>query len=112
MVFYELPAFANVREDYLDDDAFKALQDALIANPDAGSIIRGTGGLRKMRWVDSRRNKGTRGGLRVIYYFKKADDQIWLFAVYDKDEADDLTPAQAKLLKARLAQQIKAKTLT
>jgi hypothetical protein len=49
MVFYELPAFANVRQDYLDDDAFKALQDALIENPDAGSIIQGTGGLRKMR---------------------------------------------------------------
>jgi hypothetical protein len=111
MVFYELPIFSSVREDYLDDDAFKELQNVLIANPEAGDVIKGTGGLRKMRFADAKRSKGTRGGLRVIYYYKKADDQIWLFTVYDKDEADDLTPAQAKTLKARLEQQIKARSL-
>lgn len=111
MVFYELPIFSSVREDYLDDNAFKELQSSLIANPEAGEVIKGTGGLRKMRFADAKRNKGTRGGLRVIYYYKNADDQIWLFTVYDKDEADDLTPAQAKMLKARLEQQIKARSL-
>jgi hypothetical protein len=108
MVFYELPAFAKFREDYLDDDAFKQLQNVLIANPDAGAIIKGTGGLRKLRFADSGRNKGKRGGLRIIYFFKQADDQIWLFTLYDKDEVDDLTAEQRMVLKARLAQQIKA----
>lgn len=111
MVFYELPIFSSVRENYLDDNAFKDLQSVLIANPEAGDVIKGTGGLRKMRFADAKRHKGTRGGLRVIYYYKHADDQIWLFTVYDKDDADDLTPAQAKMLKARFEQQIKARSL-
>lgn len=111
MVFYELPFFSSVREDYLDDDAFKALQNVLIANPEAGDVIKGTGGLRKMRFADARRNKGTRGGLRVIYYFKVSDAQIWFFTLYDKDDADDLTAAQLKMLKGRLLQQFKGKSL-
>lgn len=111
MVFVELPAFAKVREDYLDDDAFKGLQSVLIANPEAGKVIQGTGGLRKVRYGDESRNKGKSGGLRVIYYLKSDDDQIWLFTVYDKDEADDLTPDQRKTLKGRLLAQVKAGVL-
>ena len=111
MVFYELPAFEKMRESYLDDGAFKALQSELIANPEAGAVIAGTGGLRKMRFADQTRGKGKRGGLRVIYFHKSADDQIWLFTLYDKDEADDLTSDQRKALKARLEQQIKARSL-
>lgn len=112
MVFYELPAFEKMREAYLDDDAFKNLQNELIVNPEAGAIIAGTGGLRKMRFADENRGKGKRGGLRVIYFYKSADDQVWLFTLYDKDEADDLTSDQRKALKARLEQQIKARSLT
>lgn len=59
MVFYELPAFARVREDYLDDDAFKELQNELIVNPEAGAVIAGTGGLRKLRFADTSRGKGS-----------------------------------------------------
>lgn len=112
MVFYELPPFEKVREHYLDDEAFKRLQNALIANPSIGVVIPGTGGLRKMRFADQVRGKGKRGGLRVIYFYKSSDDQIWFFTIYDKDESDDLTPDQRKLLKARLEQHIKARSLT
>lgn len=112
MVFYELPPFEKVRERYLDDDAFKRLQNVLIANPAAGSVIQGTGGLRKMRFSDEGRGKGKRGGLRVIYFYKITDDQIWFFTVYDKDETDDLTSAQRKVLKARLEQHLRARSLT
>ena len=108
--FVELPPFEHLREAYLDDASFKRLQQEMMKNPDAGDVIQGTGGLRKLRYADQRRSKGKRGGLRVIYFFKAADDQFWLFTVYDKDEADDLSADQRKALKHRLELEIKARS--
>jgi hypothetical protein len=62
-VFVELPPFARYRGDYLDDESFRLLQDYLMQRPDAGDVIKGTGGLRKLRFADPRRGKGKRGGL-------------------------------------------------
>ncbi len=67
-LFVELPAFARHRADYLDDEGFRGLQNALLDNPEAGDVIEGTGGLREVRHADARRGKGKRGGLRVIYF--------------------------------------------
>ena len=61
-VFVELPPFEHFRSDYLDDDAFLKLQRLLMLNPEAGALIPGTGGLRKLRFADERRGKGKRGG--------------------------------------------------
>ena len=97
--FIELPPFARVRSSYLDDEAYRGLQTELMLNPHAGDLIEGTGGLRKLRRPDPRRGKGKRGGLRVIYYWWLGGDQFWLFTLYDKDQADDLTPEQRKTLK-------------
>jgi len=108
--FIELPAFQRVRAEYFDDASFKALQIELMKNPEAGDVIKGTGGLRKVRYADEKRGKGKRGGLRVIYFWKDSDDQFWLFTVYDKDEADDLTAEQRKMLKQRLEAEIKARS--
>jgi len=108
--FIELPLFQRLRDEYFDDDSFKALQSELMKNPEAGDVIQGTGGLRKIRHADERRGKGKRGGLRVIYFWKDANDQFWLFTVYDKDEADDLTPKQRDMLKQRLQLEIKARS--
>lgn len=66
--FVELPSFERHREMYLDDLVYKALQIELMKNPEAGKIIAGTGGLRKIRFNDEKRGKGKRSGLRVIYY--------------------------------------------
>ncbi|MEX0638078.1 MAG: toxin [Burkholderiales bacterium] len=101
-VFVELPAFDRYRADYLDDARFRALQQALMKDPEAGEVIQGTGGLRKMRFADARRGKGKRGGLRVIYYWWSPGMQFWLYTLYDKDELKDLTPEQRKALKAML----------
>lgn len=101
-VFVELPAFARHRADYLDDEGFRGLQNAMMANPEAGDTIEGTGGLRKMRHPDPRRGKGKRGGLRLIYFWWEAGRQFWLFAIYDKDEMDDLTPGECRRLKERI----------
>lgn len=108
--FIELPPFQRLRAEYLDDAAYRELQEELMKNPEAGDVIKGTGGLRKVRYADEKRGKGKRGGLRVIYFWKDADDQFWLFTVYDKDEADDLTADQRKMLKQRLDAEIKARS--
>ena len=100
--FVELPPFEKVRGNYLNDAAYLDLQNELMANPQAGDVIEGTGGLRKLRQADPRRAKGKRGGLRVIYYWWLGGGQFWLFTVYDKDQADDLTPEQRKTLKRLL----------
>jgi hypothetical protein len=106
-VFVELPAFERHRLDYLNDDGYLLLQDTLTANPQAGDVIEGTGGLRKLRFADRRRSKGERGGLRVIYYFWTGGPEFWLFTLYDKDEASDLTPKQRTALKELAKRELK-----
>jgi len=96
-VFVELPAFASHRADYLDDEGYRALQNELMGNPEAGDVIKGAGGLRKMRFADARRGKGKRGGLRVIYYLWTGGQQFWLFTLYDKDEMSDMTAKERRV---------------
>jgi hypothetical protein len=110
MEFIEAPAFSRRRADCLDDDQFRRLQAELANNPEAGDLMPGTGGFRKMRWADARRGKGRRGGLRVIYYHFPSEHQIWLMTLYGKDEASDLTAQQKKALKAAIVDELKART--
>lgn len=85
--------------DYLGDEDSAALQQFLVRDPEAGDLIPGTGGFRKLRWMDPRRRTGKRGGLRVIYFHFVADSQIWFMTLYGKDEAADLTPDEKRALK-------------
>lgn len=107
--FIELPPFERHRQDYLNDESFRGFQNALIGNPEAGDVIEGTGGLRKVRHADEKRGKGKRGGLRVIYYWWQPGKQFWLYTVYNKDEMDDLTAAQRNILKELLKQELEAR---
>jgi hypothetical protein len=109
--FVEAPAFTRYREDYLDDEEFSELQQYLAKNPEAGDLVPGAGGIRKVRWKDSRRGKGKRGGLRVIYYTFLSDEEIWLLTLYDKDEADDLTKEQREQLRKALEAERAARKL-
>ena len=108
-IFVELPPFEHYRADYLDDDAFLKLQRLLMLNPEAGSLIPGSGGLRKLRFADERRGKGKRGGLRVIYYWWDTGLQFWLFTVYDKDEMADLTKAQRETLREMIKNELETR---
>ncbi|HEU0187285.1 MAG TPA: hypothetical protein VFR06_05260 [Gallionellaceae bacterium] len=108
-IFIELPPFEGNRQNYLDDESFRGLQKMLMENPEAGDVIEGTGGLRKVRYSDEKRGKGKRGGLRVIYYWWLHGKQFWLYTVYNKDEMDDLTAAQRKILKELLKQELDAR---
>ena len=97
--FIEAPAFTRYREDYLDDEGFRELQRGLARYPEAGDLIPGAGGIRKLRWKDPRRGKGKRGGLRIVYYVFLSDDEIWLLTLYDKDEAADLSEDERRQLR-------------
>ena len=107
--FVELPAFERYRAEYLDDDGFRALQAALMTDAQAGDVIEGTGGLRKLRFADQRRGKGRRGGLRVIYFWWEAGAQFWLFTLFDKDEMADLIPQQRRALKVIVKAELDAR---
>lgn len=108
-LFVELPAFAKYRADYMDDEGFRSLQQSMLKNPEAGDVIEGTGGLRKLRHGDPRRGKGKRGGLRVIYYWWDGGRQFWLFTLYDKDEMENLTADEKKALKGMLKAELEVR---
>jgi hypothetical protein len=108
-VFVELPAFARHRSEYLDEERFRLLQKLLLAHPTAGDVIQGSGGLRKLRFGDARRGKGKRGGLRIVYYWWSAGSQFWLFSLFGKDEASDLSAEQRARLKAGIEREVAAR---
>jgi len=81
--FIETPLFSKVMERYLSDDDYGELQDYLNENPDAGDVIRASGGVRKLRWAA--KGQGKRGGVRIIYYLKLANEQVWMLTMYSKN---------------------------
>lgn len=104
MIFIESKLFEKVREEYLDDESFRALQNFLLAQPSAGDTIAGTGGLKKLRW--SANGRGKRGGARTIYLFLSERQHIHLLTIYAKNEMQDLTADQKKMLK-KIVEEIK-----
>ncbi len=97
-VFSETSVFTRQITELLADDELNALQWALMADPEKGDLIRGSGGLRKLRWAGS--GRGKRGGLRIIYYWHVPSSTILLLLIYPKNEQDNLTAAQLKFLKS------------
>ncbi len=96
MVFIELTPFVAFRSEYWTDEDLRALQSYLLVSPDAGALIRGGSGLRKLRWAAQ--GRGKRGGARVIYYWHVPNERIYLIYGYVKSEREDLTPQQVKAL--------------
>ena len=94
--FIESPVYSDQIDDLLSPEEHRQLQLQLLEQPERGDIIKGAGGLRKLRCAGS--GRGKRGGIRVIYYLWRGDTAFLLFA-YPKNQQEDLTPAQAKLLK-------------
>ena len=76
--------------EYLSDDEYAALQWSLAANPSAGDIVKGTGGVRKIRWGVA--GRGKRGGVRVIYYARTRQGEIWMLTIYAKNVAESIAP--------------------
>ena len=86
--FIETKLFTRLVQDYLTDDQYRELQAFLMEQPDAGVVIRGSGGVRKLRWRASARGK--RGGYRVIYFLSKEKGVIWMLTIYPKNVADNI----------------------
>ncbi|SRR6266496_3088386 len=83
--FVETRLFTRLVNEYLSDDDYARLQQTLARSPEQGEIIRGSGGVRKMRW--SVAGRGKRGGIRVIYFLRKRQGEIWLLTLYAKNVA-------------------------
>ena len=96
MIFMETKLFTSRILDAMSDDEYAALQHHLANKPDAGAIIPGTGGVRKVRWSGS--GRGKRGGSRLIYYWD-CGDRILMLYVYLKNERENLTQEQKKLMR-------------
>lgn len=98
MEFIETSGFSALRDRYFTDLDLHLMQLFLMANPQAGDVIPGGGGIRKLRW--GARGQGKRGGLRVIYYWVTRDDQILLITMYHKSEMVDLSRAALRKMRA------------
>jgi mRNA-degrading endonuclease RelE of RelBE toxin-antitoxin system len=88
LTFVESRLFTSLVHRYLSDDEYAALQKALADSPEAGDVIRGSGGVRKLRWGLS--GRGKRGGIRVIYYLRSRQGEIWMLTLYAKNEAKSI----------------------
>ena len=98
MIIIETSVFSRLIQELMSDDEYRSLQEALITRPESGDLIRGSSGLRKIRW--KLEGQGKRGGVRVIYYWVSADDQIRMLYVYRKSKQADLTQEQIAALKS------------
>ena len=104
MEFFETPLFTKLIQKFINDKEYHLLQLQLSVRPEAGDIIRGSGGIRKLRWAGS--GRGKRGGIRVIYYYISDDEQIYMLYAYPKSNKDDLTADQLKQLKQLVEEQL------
>jgi len=80
--------FSRLLGDYLTDDEYASLQDALMERPERGAVVPGSGGVRKLRWGQP--GRGKRGGVRIIYYVKGHEGAIWMLTIYAKNEEQSI----------------------
>ena len=86
--FIETRLFTRLIQEYLSDDEYARLQRELIGNPESGAVIRGSGGVRKLRWAAA--GRGKREGYRVIYFVRRVKGVIWMLTIYPKSVADSI----------------------
>jgi hypothetical protein len=95
--FVETPVFTRQIGALLAPEEFRALQLSLVFRPGQGAVVGGSGGLRKLRW--GRSGMGKRGGCRVLYFWHEGDGVIYLLFAFSKNDREDLTTAQVKVLR-------------
>lgn len=105
MRFVETPVFTREVTELLSDEEYRGLQLALLFRPEQGPLIPRSGGLRKLRW--RRGGGGKRGGLRVIYYWDKDADTVYMLFAYPKTKQEDLTSSQLRVLSKLVREELK-----
>ncbi len=86
--FIETRLFTQLVQDYLSDEEYRQVQLELIKNPELGAVVRGSGGVRKLRW--RAHGRGKRGGYRIIYFIYRAKEVIWMLTIYPKNVRDSI----------------------
>jgi len=86
--FVETKLFSHLVQQYMTDQEYGQLQGELVKNPEAGSVVRGSGGVRKLRWAATGRGKS--GGYRVIYFVRRPKGIIWMLTIYPKSVTDSI----------------------
>ena len=94
--FVETRLFSRLVLKYLTDDEYAELQRAIVRAPDAGPVIPGSGGIRKIRWAAGR---GKRGGYRVIYYLRRAQGIVWMLTIYPKNETENISAHELRQMR-------------
>ena len=105
MRFVETPVFTAALRRHLHDEPYRQLQIALMLRPEQGPVIRGSGGLRKVRWAKA--GGGKQGGLRIIYYWARGEQAFYMLHAYTKSEQGDLTAAQTRQLSRVVREEFK-----
>ena len=105
MIFIETPIFTKEICKIMSDDSYRALQQALLLRPEAGPLIPGSNGLRKLRW--SLAHSGKRGGIRLIYYWEVSQKVLYMLFVYCKTKQSDLTQKQISVLSKFVKENLK-----
>lgn len=95
--FIEAPIFTKIVDCYLSDDEYANLQNYLNEYPTAGNVIKGSGGVRKLRW--STQGRGKRNRVRIIYYFKAREGHIWMLTLYAKNVKETIPSQILKRIK-------------
>ena len=95
--FIESAVFERVRALYLDDDEYADLLQFMLQNPEAGDLVRGSGGVRNLRWW--RKGVGKRGGLRVIYFVRYQPNEFWMLTLYAKAKQENVPAHILRALK-------------
>jgi len=108
-IFVEARPFSLRVSDFLTPEAYREVQNWILEQPDAGAVISGTGGARKLRVPNVLQGKGKRGGCRIVYLILPEAALIYLFAIYGKSEKDDMTAQERAVLKT-LARAIREKS--
>lgn len=98
--FVETSTFTRLIQDYLTDDDYGLLQQELMRNPEAGAVIRGAGGVRKIRWAAA--GRGKRGGYRVIYFVRRLNGEFWMLTIYPKNVRDSIPGHMLKQIREEI----------
>lgn len=105
MDIVEFPVFTRAISALLSDEEYAEVRWALIRRPEIGYLIPGCKGLRKVRWVLP--GKGKNSGIREIYYWITASEQILMLFAYAKNQQDNFTEEQKQILVKLIEEQLK-----
>ena len=96
----ETPTFSRLVSDYWSENERQDFAVFIANEPESGDVVPGSGGVRKVRW--SRKGTGKRGGVRIIYYNKLKNGEVWLLLIYAKSAKENIPAHILKAIKEEI----------